>query len=230
MASKILIIDDSVDLTFLLKSTLVRDGYEVDVAYDGDEGLRSAYDVRPDLILLDIMMPNLSGLDMLARLREFSSVPVILLTAVDTPESTVKGLDLGADDYMTKPFEMAELKARIRATLRRAALPPAGDKQPLTFDGGRLVIDPHSHHVSLHGQPVNLTPTEYRLLLYLATNAGQVLTAEQILERVWGPGYEDSADIVKVYIRRLRSKIESDPDQPRYLQTRRGIGYSLAKL
>ncbi len=229
MATKVLVVDDSIDLTFLLKSALTREGYQVEIAYDGSEGLRKAYDLRPDLILLDIMMPGLNGLDMLERLREFSNTPVIVLTAVSSQDTTIRGLDLGADDYVTKPFEISELKARIRAVLRRTALADPVDEQALNFDGGRLIVDPYAHEVRIQDQPVNLTPTEYKLLLYLAYNAGQVLTFDQILDRVWGPGYENSPDIVKVYIRRLRAKIEIDPDRPHYVLTRRGIGYYLSK-
>ena len=230
MVTKILIVDDAPELTQLLKLALSRDGYQVEAANDGLEGLRKAYDLRPDLILLDIMMPGMSGMEMLARFREFSDVPVIMLTALDKTNVKIDGLNIGADDYVTKPFDTDELKARIRALLRRAALSAPETNQVLSFDGGRLVIDPYARQVTAGGELASLTPTEYRLLLYLAHNAGQVLTFGQILDQVWGPGYEDSPDVVKVYVRRLRAKLEPDPGHPRYIVTHRSTGYCLTKI
>ena len=230
MATKILIVDDAPELTQLLKMTLSREGYRVETANDGLEGLRKAYDLRPDLILLDIMMPGMSGMEMLARFREFSDVPVIMLTALGKTEIKIDGLNKGADDYVTKPFDTDELKARIRALLRRAALSAPEESQILSFDSGRLVIDPYARQVTAGGQTASLTPTEYKLLLYLAHNAGQVLTYDQILDQVWGPGYEDNPDVVKVYVRRLRTKLEPDPGHPRYIVTHRSTGYCLAKI
>jgi len=230
MATKILVVDDALELTQLLKLSLSREGYQVEVANDGLEGLRKAYDMRPDLILLDIMMPGMSGLEMLARFRDFSDVPVIMLTALDKTKVKIDGLNKGADDYVTKPFDTDELKARIRALLRRVALSASEASPILSFDGGRLAIDPHARLVTAGGEPADLTPTEYKLLLYLAHNAGQVLTYEQILDEVWGPGYEDSPEVVKVYVRRLRTKIEPDPSCPRYILTHRSTGYCLAKI
>jgi DNA-binding response OmpR family regulator len=230
MAIKILIVDDSAELTLLLQKALSREGYQVEVADNGLEGLRQAHDLRPDLVLLDIMMPGMSGFDMLSRLREFSTVPVIMLTALGEAQKKIHGLDKGADDYVTKPFNMDELKARIRATLRRAALASPDEDQLLSFDGGQLVIDPLSQRVAVQGEPVALTPTEYKLLLCLARNAGQVLTNDQILDQVWGPGYEGNQEMIKVHIRRLRAKIEADPDNPRHILTQRGSGYCLAKI
>jgi len=230
MATRILVVDDALELTQLLKITLSREGYQVDTANDSLEALRKAYDLRPDLILLDIMMPGMSGLEMLARFREFSDVPVIMLTALDKTRVKIDGLNKGADDYVTKPFDTDELKARIRALLRRAALSAPAESSILSFDSGRLAIDPHAHLVTADGKPASLTPTEYKLLLYLAYNAGQVLTYGQILDQVWGPGYEDSPEVVKVYIRRLRTKIEPDPSHPCYILTHRSTGYCLAKI
>jgi len=230
MTTKILVVDDAPELTHLLKMALSREGYQVEVANDGLEGLRKAYDVRPDLMLLDIMMPNMNGLEMLSRFREFSDVPVIMLTALGQAKDRVDGLNKGADDYVVKPFDVEELKARIRAVLRRAALSAPEDSRILSFDSGRLAIDPHARQVTVGSEPVNLSPTEYKLLLYLAHNAGQVLTYGQILDQVWGPGYEDNADVVKVYVRRLRTKIETDPSRPCYILTHRNIGYCLARI
>jgi len=230
MATRILVVDDALELTQLLKVTLSREGYQVEVANDSLEGLRKAYDFRPDLMLLDIMMPGMSGLEMLARFREFSDVPVIMLTALGKSSVKVDGLNKGADDYVTKPFDTEELKARIRAVLRRAVLSAPEESQILSFDGGRLTIDLYARQVSVGGDPVDLTPTEYKLLLYLAHNAGQVLTYDQLLDQVWGPGYEDNPGVVKVYVRRLRAKLEPDPGHPVYILTHRSTGYCLAKI
>jgi DNA-binding response OmpR family regulator len=172
----------------------------------------------------------MDGWTMLGRLREFSNVPVIMLTAVSGEESMVRGLDRGADDYLTKPFSMTELKARVRALLRRAAESPAYEDRTLRFDGGELVIDPAAQRVTVRGEMVDLTPTEYRLLLCLAFNAGRVLSLEQILDNVWGVGYGDSPENVKLYIWYLRRKIEADPTNPRYILTQRGAGYYLRNL
>jgi two-component system KDP operon response regulator KdpE len=226
--ARILVVDDAPEMTWLLDKALSKDHHEVEVAHDGLEGLRQAYAFRPDLIVLDIMMPEMDGWDMLRRLREFSDVPVIMLTALGETKNKVHGLDIGADDYMAKPFEMDELRARIRATLRRGA-PAAHEDHTLRFDNGQLVIDPASRQVTVRGELVDLTPTEYRLLLYLSSHAGRTVSHAQILENVWGPGYEDSATNVKVYIRNLRNKIEVDSRNPRYILNQWGVGYYLAK-
>ena len=230
MAIKILVVDDSKDTTWLLRRTLTDENYEVEIAQNGLDGLRLAYHFRPDLVLLDVMMPDMDGWTTLRRLREFSEVPVIMLTAVGGEKSLVQGLDSGADDYVTKPFSMEELKARIRAVLRRKGLSEADSSPLLQFDGDQLIIDPSSQEVTVRGEVVDLTPTEYKLLLCLAYNAGRVLTPDQILDNVWGPGYEDSAANVKLYIWYLRRKIELDPADPCYIITKRGTGYYLADI
>lgn len=230
MSGRILIVDDNPLNVKLLAARLTREYYAVTTAHNGKEALALAQQEPPDLILLDVMMPEMNGWQMLQRLREFSNVPVIMLTAVDGVDNKVLGLDYGADDYITKPFEVRELKARIRSALRRATTPVSESSDLLSFDGNRLVIDPPSRKVTLDGEEVSLTPTEYKLLLYLACNAGRVLTYDQILDNVWGPGYEDSPNNVKVYVRRLRQKLEDDPRDPRYVLTQWGIGYSLAKI
>jgi DNA-binding response OmpR family regulator len=230
MSEKILIVDDAPEMTIFLEQALKRDSYEVAVANNARDGLKQAHQFRPDLVLLDVMMPEMDGWEMLQRLREFSNVPVIMLTAVDGVDNKVLGLDYGADDYITKPFEVRELKARIRSALRRATTPISESNELLSFDGNQLIIDPPSRKVTLRGEEVSLTPTEYNLVLYLACNAGRVLTFDQILDNVWGPGYEDSPNNVKVYIRRLRQKLEDDPRDPRYVLTQWGIGYYLAKI
>jgi two-component system KDP operon response regulator KdpE len=230
MPIKILVVDDSHDTTWLLKRTLTAEDYDVESALNGLEGLRLAYNYRPDLVLLDVMMPDMDGWTTLRRLREFSEVPVIMLTAVGGETNLVQGLDSGADDYITKPFGVEELKARIRAVLRRRGLDDASQSPSLKFDGGQLIIDPAAQQVSVRGEVVDLTPTEYRLLLCLAYNAGRVLTSDQILDNVWGPGYEDSAANVKLYIWYLRRKLETDPRAPQYILTKRGTGYYLADI
>lgn len=230
MAIKILIVDDSQDTTWLLKRVLIEEGYAVQLAHDGREGLRQAFDYRPDLVLLDVMMPDMDGWTMLGRLREFSDVPVIMLTAVGGEQSMVQGLDGGADDYVTKPYGMEELKARVRAVLRRRGVSESGRSKLLQFDGGNLCLDPASQKVTVRGELVNLTPTEYRLLLCLAYNAGRIVTSQQILDNVWGPGYEESIANVKLYIWYLRRKIEADPRDPQYVLTARGTGYYLSDI
>jgi two-component system KDP operon response regulator KdpE len=230
MAVKVLLVDDAIDMTVVLSRVLADEGYEVQVAHDGSDGLRAAFDFRPDLVVLDVMMPGMDGWTTLERLREFSNVPVIMLTAVSGEHNMVRGLDHGADDYLTKPFSMTELKARIRAVLRRVSESAVQKNQSLRFDNGRLVIDPAAQRVTVRGEVVDLTPTEYRLLLCLAYNAGRVLTVDQILDNVWGLGYEDSQDNVKLYVWYLRRKIEADPGDPLYVLTKRGTGYYLADI
>jgi two-component system KDP operon response regulator KdpE len=230
MSVKVLLVDDAKDMTVVLSRVLADEGYEVRVAHDGSDGLRAAFDFRPDLVILDVMMPGMDGWTTLERLREFSNVPVIMLTAVSGEQNMVRGLDHGADDYLTKPFSMTELKARVRAVLRRASELATQKNQSLRFDKGRLVIDPAAQRVTVRGEVVDLTPTEYRLLLCLAYNAGRVLTVDQILDNVWGLGYEDSQDNVKLYIWYLRRKVEPDPRRPRYVLTKRGTGYYLSDL
>jgi len=229
MSAKLLIVDDQPELTKFLADAMVLEGYEVAVAHDARVGLQEVDSFEPDLILLDVMMPVIDGWEMLGRLRKFSDVPVIMLTAIGDTEHRVHGLDIGADDYLIKPFEVKELKARIRAVLRRSVVSSPESSKPLSFDDGRLLIEPGSYRVIVQGEEVDLTRIEHQLLLYLARNAGMVRTYAQILENVWGPGYEDSPSYVKVYIRRLRQKIEVDPSQPRCIQTRWGVGYCLTK-
>ncbi len=230
MGAKILIVDDAVELARFLSGSLAQEGYQVMVAHTAQEGLRQAYHAGPDLILLDVMMPGMDGWEMLARLRDFSNVPVIMLTAVDTVDSKLHGFEIGADDYLTKPFETRELKARVRAVLRRAVLSTEETERSMSFDDGRLLVTPASFTVISQGREVDLTPIEHRLLLYLARNAGRVMSYEQILDNVWGPGYQDSLSNVKVYVRRLRQKIEVDPSHPRYVLTQWGVGYYLAAI
>ena len=225
---KLLIIDDDAKLVQALELYLSKAGYEVITAADGLEGLQEVYAHRPDLIILDIMMPKMDGWKACRRIREVSDVPIIMLTARGQEYDKVKGLKQGADDYVAKPFGLKELAARVEAVLRRTRLPPPTEGAVLYADE-ELVIDSERWEVSRQGEPLELTATERRLLFYLVDNAGRVLTHRQLLESVWGPEYIDEVDYVKLYIWRLRQKIEEDPSQPRYILTERGIGYKFAQ-
>lgn len=179
---------------------------------------------RPDLVLLDIMMPRLDGWDVCRRIREASDVPIIMLTARGQEAERVRGLQMGADDYVIKPFSLRELEARIESVLRRSRLPPTTQKRVLYRDD-ELIIDSETWVVSRQGKPVELTATERRLLFYMAENRGAVLPTSRILERIWGEEYIDDVDYVKLYVWRLRQKIEPDPSDPTYIVTERGLGY-----
>ena len=226
--ARLLIVDDDVKLVEALELYLGKAGYEVIAAKDGLEGLQKMYVHRPDLIILDIMMPRMDGWEACRRIRELSDVPIIMLTARGQEADKVRGLRLGADDYVAKPFSLRELEARVEAVLRRTRQRPPAEEGVLYADE-ELVIDSEKWEVLRRGKPVKLTATEKRLLFYLAENAGRTLTHRQILERVWGPEYVDDVDYVKIYIWRLRQKIEEDPRQPKYIVTERGIGYRFEK-
>ena len=228
MKGTLLVIEDDARLVEALKLYLSNAGYEVITAANGLEGLQKMYAHRPALIILDVMMPKMDGWETCRRIREVSGVPIIMLTARGQESEKVKGLKLGADDYVAKPFSLRELEARVEAVLRRTRLPPPTEEAFL-YANENLVIDSQGLEVSRGGKPVELTATERRLLFYLAENAGRILTHEQILERIWGPEYIDEVDYVKLYIWRLRQKIEEEPSQPRHILTERGIGYKFAK-
>lgn len=228
-ASRVLVIDDDENLTRLLAESLEEHGYAVRSAANGLDGIRLLYDGRPDIVVLDVMMPRMDGWSTLSRIREMSEVPVIMLSARDAESDRLRGFELGVDDYVTKPFSLRELNARVGAVLARAAKEPSrnGGHPPLSV--GDLVIDFSSRRVLKRGDPVQLTPTEYRLLAALAADAGRTLSHEQLLERAWGPEYADEPGYVKRYIWYLRQKIEDDPSDPRYVVTVRGFGYKLAR-
>ena len=228
MRNKILIIDDDPDLVKLVEYSLLQQGYEVCKAYSGPDGLQQMHNHQPDLIILDIMMPEVDGWQVCRRIREMSNVPIIMLTAKGREEDIVRGLDYGADDYLTKPFSIKELLARVRAVLRRAALPPSTEAA-MTYDDGYLTVNLAERRVTVRGEPVKLTPTEYRLLACLVENAGRVLTYRQLLENVWGWEYMNDVDYVRIYIWRLRQKIEKTPSQPQYILTEHGVGYRFEK-
>lgn len=226
---KLLIVDDDEKLVVAIELYLSRAGYDIVTAADGLQGMQRMYSQRPDLIILDVMMPRMDGWETCRRIREISDVPVIMLTARGQESDRVMGLKLGADDYVAKPFSLKELEARVEAVLRRTRLHPA-DKGRILYADDKLVIDSERLEVSKGGERVQLTGTEQRLLFYLAENAGRVLTNEQILEAIWGAEYVNEVDYVKLYVWRLRQKIEEDTHQPRYILTERGIGYRFAKV
>jgi two-component system KDP operon response regulator KdpE len=221
----VLVVDDDQRMRRLLRLNLEKDGYRVVTAEDGPTGLESAELEPPDLILLDVMMPEMDGFTVLQRLREFSDVPVVLLTAKGEEQDKVRGLDLGADDYLTKPFGPAELLARVRANLRRRQ---PGEVTPATITIDDLVINLARRRVIRGDQEIRLTPTEYKLLYELATHAGKVLLHSDLLARVWGPEYRDEVDYLWTYVRYLRNKLEPDPAHPRYILSEPGVGYYLA--
>ncbi|MGI6206872.1 MAG: response regulator transcription factor [Anaerolineae bacterium] len=217
-------IDDDPRLQRLLEFTLGQEGAEVYLASDGEEGLRAFYAHTPDLVVLDLMMPRMDGWEAAQRIRLISDVPILILTARGREEDIIKGFEIGADEYVTKPFSLRVLVARARALLRRASLPPVSD-QPVTYSDDYLTVDLDKNRVTVNGEVVRLTATEYRLLAYMVSNAGRVLSARQILEKVWGWEYTDDVDYVRIYIWHLRQKLEPDPKHPKYLQTEHGIGY-----
>jgi DNA-binding response OmpR family regulator len=223
MAERILVIDDEEMTVQLIAMLLERRGYEVIRAYRAEEGLRQAYRTNPDLVLLDIMMPDMDGWEVCRRLRELSDVPVVFLTAKDDVRDVVKGLEMGADDYIVKPYDNDELVARIRAHLRRAPKPSVSEE--LVFDGGNFRINFISREVRVRGNPVHLTPKEFNLLGVLARNAGRVITRTELVKEAWGPEYSDAIDSLKLYIHYLRQKVEEDPQHPHYIMTSRGVGY-----
>jgi DNA-binding response OmpR family regulator len=220
----LLLVDDDNRLTTAIARFLSRSGYEVEIAPDGPTGLERYHQRRPDLVVLDVMMPGMDGWEVCRRLRETSRVPIIMLTARSTETDRVMGLRLGADDYLSKPFSLKELEARIEAVMRRVHMQPPQEDEVL-YDDGRLRLESSGMQVSLDGEAVNLTATERRLLFALAEQPGRVCSPEYILRQVWGPEYEGQADYVKLYIWRVRQKVEPNPARPVYVQTERGLGY-----
>jgi two-component system OmpR family response regulator len=223
--TRLLVVDDEPDIVELLSASLRYHGYEVATAASGRQAMEEARRFRPDLILLDVMMPELDGFDVLRRLRgEGTRVPVLFLTARDATEDKIKGLTLGGDDYVTKPFSLAEILARIQAVLRRAGDPNAGTVAArLTF--ADIELDDDTHEVFKAGEEVTLSPTEFKLLRYFMTNPGRVLSKAQILDHVWQYDFGGDAGVVESYVSYLRKKV--DTTEPRLLQTLRGVGYAL---
>lgn len=226
MKPKILVIDDDQALLEVLRIGLRAEGFDVTTAENGLEGLRAAFCTHPDLILLDIMMPGMDGFEVSHRLHELSDIPIIMLTALSRTSDIVKGLGTGADDYVPKPFAMAELVARVKNSLRRRTTTSYAEK-PALLIRGNLTLDLVRRQVMIDGKAVNLTPTEFRLLSYLARNAGQAIPHRTLLTEVWGPEYCDQIDYLHLYIRYLRQKLERVPGQPERIKTERGVGYFL---
>jgi DNA-binding response OmpR family regulator len=228
MPETILVIDDDPNLRSLMHLALTTAGYTAVTAHDGAEGLRSLEEYHPDLVLLDVMMPDLDGWEVCQRIRTFSGVPIIFLTALQAEQDKAKGLDLGADDYIVKPFHQAELRARVKAALRRAHMPPLPAKPTLRYGDGDLVINTAACTVMVRGREVGLTPTEYRLLVCLAEQLDHSLTLEQLARAVWYIETNATPANINWYIWRLRGKIERDPAQPRFILTEPGVGYRFA--
>ena len=221
---RILVVDDEPRYVRAIRVNLEASGYEVLVARDGQTAIELAINEEPDLIILDIRMPGLDGYEVCRRIREFLATPIIMLTALAGDADKVKGLDVGADDYVTKPFSAGELLARVRAVLRRVELSERKNASP-TFQAGDLLVDFARQRVFARGREVNLTPTEYSLLCELVKQPERVLVPEYLLEKVWGVGYEGENHLLWQAVHRLRRKIERDPRDPQYIRTRPGLGY-----
>lgn len=226
MTTRILVVDDEPRYVRLIEANLIAEGFQVLKAYDGQTAVDLVADKQPDLVLLDVMMPGLSGFGACERIREFSSVPIIMVTAKGEEQDRVRGLDLGADDYIVKPFSATELLARVRAVLRRAQVSGSSFQQAI-FNHGNLKIDLARAEVFKDDKMVFLSATEYRLLLQFVHNQGSILTSEDLLVNVWGPEYRDDKEILWVSISRLRQKLEEDPRNPQHIVTRSGMGYTM---
>jgi len=223
---KVLIIEDERDVAEAIALSLRFQwpSCETVVAEDGVSGIELSQKASPDLILLDLRLPRMDGFEALRQIRRISLVPIVIVTARGDEMDKVRGLETGADDYVTKPFSHLELLARVKAVLRRAEMPPVG-LDNASYDDGYLTVDYARHQVLVNGEVVYLTPTEYNLLYHLAKNAGYVVPHRILLAKVWGHEYEEETDYLRVYVRRLREKVERSPDNPEYLLTERGIGY-----
>ncbi|MDX2160423.1 MAG: response regulator [bacterium] len=219
----VLVIDDEVQIRRFLRISLEAAGYQAHETANGTEGIQKAAQLRPDVIIMDMSLPDMDGLDVLRRIREWTKTPIIILSVRDTDQDKVTALDAGADDYLTKPFSTDELLARIRAALRHAA----PDAAPQIFQAGGLVVDLTRRLVTVAGTAVKLTPTEYALLRLMIQHAGKVLTHRQILREVWGREYESETHYLRVYFAQLRQKIETDPTRPAIILTEPGVGYRL---
>lgn len=229
---KILVVDDEKPISDIIKFNLNKEGYDVYVAYDGEDAIKQVEEVDPDLIILDLMLPKIDGLEVAREIRKTHEMPIIMVTAKDTEIDKVLGLEMGADDYVTKPFSNRELVARVKANLRRqnsVAQAAQNEEKEENSDIviGDLTIHPESYTVSRHGEKVELTHREFELLNYLAKHMGQVMTREHLLQTVWGYDYFGDVRTVDVTMRRLREKVEDNPSRPVWLVTRRGVGYYL---
>jgi two-component system, OmpR family, KDP operon response regulator KdpE len=222
----ILIIEDEESIRRFLRVSLAASGYRLVESATGRDGLLQAATAQPDLIILDLGLPDMDGIDLTRQIREWSKVPIIIVSARGKEQDKVVALDAGADDYLTKPFGVGELLARLRVALRHRATTQTGDEP--VFQNGDLKVDLARREVTLAGKPLHLTPNEYRLLSILVQHAGRVLTHRQLLKDVWGPGSSQETHYLRVYMNQLRQKIEADPAQPKFLLTEPGVGYRLA--
>ena len=228
---KVLIIEDEKAISDIIKFNLAKEGFDVETAYDGEVGLKKALEWKPDLILLDIMLPIMDGFQVCKKVREVSSVPILMLTAKEEEVDKVLGLELGADDYITKPFGMRELVARIKSNMRRTDMGNASQGMPsLIQEYGNLEIDLNRYEIRKNGTALDLTLREFELLKYLAERENKVFSREQLLEEVWGYEYYGDIRTVDVTVRRLREKLEDDSSDPKYIMTKRGIGYYFRRL
>ena len=224
----VLVIDDEKSLRDFVRRNLEIRGFQTLTAGNGLEAL-AQFQIQPvDLVIADLMMPHMDGLETIRRIRQNSRVPIIVLSALGEENDKIQAFNLGADDYLTKPFGVGELLARVQAVLRRSQWRPQTTPLAERLAYGELLVDQERHQILLRGEPLELTPTEFNLLVYLMENAGKVLTHRAILQKVWGTEYGDEAEYLRVYVGRLRQKIEADPTNPRYLVTERGIGYTFA--
>ncbi len=220
----VLVIEDEPQIRKFLRASLDAQGFSVEQAESGEQGLVMAANRRPEAIVLDLGLPDLDGVEVIRRLREWSRVPIIVLSARAQEDDKIRALDAGADDYVVKPFAVGELLARLRVALRHAATAD-GTGAPASIEAGELKIDLGARRISVSGKEVHLTPTEYRLLAELAKHAGKVLTQRYLLKEVWGPGYVERPHYLRIYMANLRRKLEADPAQPRRLLTETGVGY-----
>ncbi|WP_077616269.1 response regulator YycF [Caenibacillus caldisaponilyticus] len=225
MEKKILVVDDEQPIADILEFNLKKEGYEVVVAYDGEEALKKVEEEQPDLVLLDVMLPLKDGMEVCREIRKKYNMPIIMLTAKDSEIDKVLGLEMGADDYVTKPFSNRELIARVKANLRRHQQESPKEDETNEIVVGSLVIHPEAYQVTKRGEPIELTHREFELLLYLAKHLGQVMTREHLLQTVWGYDYFGDVRTVDVTVRRLREKVEDNPSRPAWIITRRGVGY-----
>ncbi len=226
MNKKILIVEDEKPISDILKFNLKKEGYDIEVAYDGEEGIHKAFDCKPDLVLLDVMIPKYDGFEVCKRIREQFSIPIIMVTAREEEVDKILGLELGADDYITKPFSVRELMARVKANLRRTEMNHTTlENASEIIQSGNLSIDLTKYEVKKEEEIIDLTVREFELLKFLITQKEQVFSREQLLEQVWGYEYYGDIRTVDVTVRRLREKIEDDSSSPKYIATKRGVGY-----
>ena len=224
-AARILVVDDEPQITRVLRRSLTTHRYDVRVAADGESALELFHDWHPDLVLTDLSMPNMSGLELCRRLRATSAVPIIVLSVKGDERAKVEALDSGADDFVTKPFGMDELLARVRASLRRAATSVSKETALMVLDAGDFHVDVDTRVVTVQGKDVHLTPKEFELLTYFVRNAGKVLTHRKLLTAIWGGNYAEQNEYLRVFVGQLRKKIESDASKPRYIFTEPWVGY-----